>query len=320
MEIKEISGRYQDHCEGSRSYLSYEMPEASESADEWRMIMDNEISGFMICAARWMDGRQYILFDRTLRQRMDTCYENREMTYDELVKLLLSLNQCMDSVQEYLLNADALQLDAGKMYLGIEVSDLAVIYNPEEKRPFHDRIRGVAEYILNIIDHKDDRAVILAYQFYKYAASENFHMGEFLLQNRQSLHQPETGAEAVADRELENKNIAPEQLRSSMEKEVSADREQTYAEDYDLVCHESYDRSIMIRKSILMVMFAVFSFAVLVVLVLIYAPYNIGLILPVLVLGYILFAGWWYLNERKRKKQEEAERELYYQNRRTLEQ
>lgn len=187
--------------EGNHSYLAFECKEeltqgSGDYADEWRMLSQNRIEGLLPCGQRTEDGKTKYYYDISGKQSLERWYEGAEMNAEGLRRLLFSLQKVLRSTGEFMLSEDGISLLPDMIFYGIE-NDIAFFFSPVWKNDFAMSIRDFATYLLQKVDHTDEDAVFLAYQFYKYAVCDNFSLEVFLEQNRESLFTEEVETESM---------------------------------------------------------------------------------------------------------------------------
>lgn len=201
MENLSNSDQYEVIREGSRNYLLIRQSQNTGFAeDEWEQFQALSVRGLLPCRKHYRDGSTYLCYDITGKQSLRECFREEQIEYEELRMLLLALDRILKEIHEYLLTEDDLQLRPDIMYTSVDRKELFLVYAKCGRLCFMEQIRSFAEYLLNHMNHKDDRSVMLGYQFYKYATTEHFNMEEFLTENREYLLVADAGSdEAVTD-------------------------------------------------------------------------------------------------------------------------
>lgn len=187
--------------ENGRSYLICEDPEgghADEETEEWEQLRELAVPGLLSSHYVYRNGKRYCCYDITGKQCLSTYYKEREIGFSDCRSMLLSLDRLLCRMYECLLSEERLLFWPDKMYIGLEEKEIWMVYGEEaeeneqkERGEFLLQIRKFSEYLISRIDHNDDNAVTLAYQFHKYTCAESFNMGEFLTENRKCLNPSE---------------------------------------------------------------------------------------------------------------------------------
>ncbi len=185
--------------EGGRSYLL--LPEAvgADDPEEWEQFTALNIRGLLRCKRCCRDGKNYLSYDITGKQSISEYYKEREIGFEDCRSILMSMDRIFRQMYECLLPEENLQILPDRIYIGMEEKEVWLVYGRESGEGFPVQMKHFAEYVLDHIDYKDERAATLAHQFYKYAMAESFNMEEFLSENRKYLNPEETGTESETE-------------------------------------------------------------------------------------------------------------------------
>lgn len=153
-----------------------EHPSADKNEFESRMLQENNIPGFLRCTVRCVDGREQFAYDITSRQSMKRVYEEQDIGYRDMKSIFLGMMKGFDAVSEYFLNEENLILLPEYIYVDIETKQAFLCFYPHYHVNIHQSFQRFAEYLLQKTDHKDEKAVVLAYAFYKQTANEDYDL------------------------------------------------------------------------------------------------------------------------------------------------
>lgn len=168
--------------EGGRTYLLCACGEAFD--DEEAMLACNRPEGLLPVAKKSVNGQMMLSYDITGKQSLSGCYGKKAIAYRELCTVLLSVDGCLNRMEEYLLSVDSLILCPLYLYTNMTGKHLYFAYLPTLSGSFSEHIKELAHFLMEQVDYQDKRAVALAGQFYQYAEAENFCMTIFLEENR----------------------------------------------------------------------------------------------------------------------------------------
>lgn len=182
--------RFQQVREGGRTYLRC-VCEAFCS-DEEAMLADNRPEGLLAVTKRCVNGQMQLLYDITGRQSLSGCYEKKTISYDELCGMLLSVHSCLNRMEEYLLSESGLVFCPAYLYTNMAGRQLYFVYLPAMGGGFAEHIRELAHFLMEHVEYEDERAAMLAGQFYQYTAAENFSLTVFLEENRGYFEKADT--------------------------------------------------------------------------------------------------------------------------------
>ncbi len=149
-----------------------------------RMLMENHIRGLLPCSLKKVDCQSRFFYDITSRQSMAYIYENNSMDEQAVCTLLQGLYRALKEVKKYLLDMDKLVLEPDMIYMDIETREPFFCYLPGYQGEMTESFRKLTAYLLEHLERRDDRAVLLAYEVYRKAREENYSL-ERILQEAQ---------------------------------------------------------------------------------------------------------------------------------------
>lgn len=158
------------------------LSEADQAYDEFqiKMLMNNRIKGLLECEIRIIDGQEKFLYEISSKQPISRIYERTKLDYDTLISILRGIAGAVESAGEYLLDTRHFILQPEYMYMNPETKKISLcffpLYEAEPEQAFHK----LAEYVLDKIDYQEERAVVLAYDFYRRAKEDNFNIRSVL--------------------------------------------------------------------------------------------------------------------------------------------
>ncbi len=178
----------------NHNYLMIE-DEKEINADgyEMQMITHNSIASLLVMSIKYINAKVVLYYEISSKQSMQKIYENKELGYEELKKFLFQFHKMLLTAEEYLINSNYLIIDPEYIYLNIETNEISLIYCPWHEKNSKEAFQKLIEYILNRVDHQDEKAVLLAYKVYKDTRNKNFTIEEILdfsgIENNETLNQ-----------------------------------------------------------------------------------------------------------------------------------
>lgn len=145
----------------------------------YRMMTQNRIGRLLDCRQRQLDGEAFLYYDISSRQPLERLYEARKLNVEDLKHILYAVAAIQEDLGEYLLDEQGLLLDVGLVFTDVETEELYFCYDPEN-RTEESRYTRLADFFLGHVDHGDEHAVNIAYQFYKMSKAEYFVLSAFL--------------------------------------------------------------------------------------------------------------------------------------------
>lgn len=157
-----------------------------------RMLMANQIEGFLPCNVHQIDQKMLFYYDITSRQPLNVLLEHQQIQKDTLELLLSQLAEALENIRNYLLGLNGFLLKPELIYLDASKKQMWFCYYPGNKISFQNQLRELSEYLLPKLDHKDRDAVMMGYVFYQKCVEETMTADVLMeLLHRVSSSQPE---------------------------------------------------------------------------------------------------------------------------------
>lgn len=145
----------------------------------YRMMTQNRIGRLLGCSQRFLDGETFLYYDISSRQPLERLYESRKLDVEGLRQILYAIEAVQQDLGEYLLDEQGLMLEPGMIFANVETEELYFCFNPE-KCGAEQHYTKLADFFLGHVDHGDEHAVTIAYQFYQMSKAEYFVLSAFL--------------------------------------------------------------------------------------------------------------------------------------------
>lgn len=165
----------------NRNYLI-----VAESDDFWsddyqkKMLEANNIDGFLKYYSRQVNGEAFHCFEISSKQPLGRLLEVRNITRQEIEKLLTAIKRALDLTEEYLLEERQILLDAEYIYITPEDFQVFFCLVPGFPGNFPEALRMLLQYLLNKVDYKDRNSVSVVYQLYQESLKENYHIKDLI--------------------------------------------------------------------------------------------------------------------------------------------
>lgn len=143
-----------------------------ESDYQWQMLLNNRIQGLLPCKVKKVDGIADLYYEITSKQPLNQLYQKQKMNYQSLKNMFQNLYMVIMKLEEFLLPADGIIMNPQMIYVDMEKDEFYFCVIPDydhEMGSLHDLL----EFLLDCIDYKDEKAVAMAYEWYKKAGEEN---------------------------------------------------------------------------------------------------------------------------------------------------
>lgn len=145
----------------------------------YRMIQENRIRRLLTCQERMVDGESCLYFEISSRQALKQFYEGQRMDAAGIGQILQAVVQVQEDMGEYLLDGAGLLLEPTYIFIDVETEELYFCFYPgwgKDQNPY----MHLADFFLEHVDHGQESAVNLAYQFYKMSKSDSFVLASFM--------------------------------------------------------------------------------------------------------------------------------------------
>lgn len=168
-------------------------------ADDYqiRMLMENSIDGFLKMELRIIEREIIFFYDISQKQTIGQFYEHKTISFVQLKAILFGIHNALLCGSRYLIEEKHIILDPDYIYVNPENLHLSLVFFTEHDKDIKESFRCFADYILLHIDHKEDKAVILAYQLYKITREENYTLEEILaiaVENQSNMEEDDKSA------------------------------------------------------------------------------------------------------------------------------
>lgn len=171
---------YERKLKGNSLILSECDQTKKENTFEERMITENSIRGFLPCVLRMTDEGNQFIYDITSKQNYCLLFEEKELKENDIRKLISGIVNVRAELYEYLLSDDNLILNPQFLYADPETKVPSFVFYPYYCTNINESLNQLALFILEKTDHKDKKAVELAYGFYKLILKEEYSFEKLL--------------------------------------------------------------------------------------------------------------------------------------------
>ena len=182
---------------------NYLVAEAQEDFPgyEAHMLAANTIQGLLGMRIRYTDGRASYYYDITSRQPLGRLLEGRQITVGEICGLIQQIYGTLKRMEEFFLGDKGILLEPQYIYIEPETFQAGLCFVPGLEGNFSESLSRLLQYLLRQVDHRDKRAVILAYSLYQESLKENYSLEDLL-----SLMEDEGRKEAAGNNQEDQEN------------------------------------------------------------------------------------------------------------------
>jgi hypothetical protein len=163
----------------NHNYLIIECPETvGNERYQLKMITDNTIPGLLRTSKRYINGEAFLYYEVNSLQALATMFEHRKMSKTMTLRLLDSLRRVLLEMRNFLLGDDGLLLKPEYIYVNWEKEEVFFIYYPFEDDVEQNQVKHLLEYLVRVIDHRDEQLTDMIYSMCHLAEREGLSLSE----------------------------------------------------------------------------------------------------------------------------------------------
>ena len=219
-KIPELKTRTEKSPSGSR--LLIEGGSFREDNYENKVLQNSRIPGSLPFRPLLRDEEVLFSYDISSLESLDSRCREKKLDYRELSVLMESLNGLLLSLEEYLLPEKLILLDPSLIYYHPEEKRYLFPLLPERENHFPLSLRALLRRVLEEIDYRSERSIILAYSLFRESCREDFRMEELMRivrKNGKKAREERQKAEGGEREKRKGKEKAEDSdLRESLEK------------------------------------------------------------------------------------------------------
>lgn len=143
-----------------------------------QMLLHNDIPGLLNLQVKNSNNEYEFCYEISSLQPISRIYEHKEISYQNLATILRGISEAVKSARNYMLDNNGLMISPTYIYADVESLSLKLIHYPMYDNDVKESYRCLSEFILDRIDHQDNKAVMLAYDLFKIIKSDSFVISE----------------------------------------------------------------------------------------------------------------------------------------------
>lgn len=141
-----------------------------------RMLLGNRIYGLLPMNTAGINENRIYQYDITGRQALDVLLEHKQIDEHMLVGLLAGICGIAERLENYLLLENRLLLSPEFIFRDYETGEFWFCYYPGNMSETEYTFQRLTEYLLTKIDHKEERAVQIAYCIYEEVLKDRYSL------------------------------------------------------------------------------------------------------------------------------------------------
>ncbi len=193
---------------------------------EAHMLAANRIQGLLGMKVRYRDGNALYYYDITSRQPLGRLLENRQVMVEEICSLLRQIYSTLRRMEEFFLGDGGILLEPEYIYMEPEAFQAGLCFVPGLEKNFPEELSHLLQYLLRHVDHRDRKAVILAYSLYQESLKENYCLEDLLHLMEREEKKETDGAKEERDIPAEEKEQTEEEQENWMDYKETENGEQ----------------------------------------------------------------------------------------------
>ncbi len=269
-----------------------------------RMLQYHTSDVLLPCSLQSMDNRTEFCYDITAKESLQDHLLHQKVKACDLRELLEEFIRMLSETEMFLLDADQILLQPELVFYDKENHHLQFCWFPGEKTEIYLQFRNLMEYLLPLLDHRDDEAVRIGYGVYRCLMEPGFHIEQIKAQLYRGQRETEVEQEDIPT-EREEREEREESRESSEHSRERAQAIRSFFEESDEDLEEAEKKQpgkSGKRSGLLVILWAA---AFLGVCVLRCLGYLTFLTFPVLLCGFLIVLALLLVNEfliSKKKK------------------
>lgn len=163
--------------ESTHSYLILEKTKAPDY--QMKMVWENHIEGLLRADIRSLNGTEELYYDITGKQSLYHLFLKRQMNYEDIRGVLLSIYHLCEEIRYYLLEEERILFMPEYCFYNTDTAkaDWVFYERCEREAGLYEKL---SEYIIEHMNHEDKKGIDIGYKFYKWVREEHFNIGRIV--------------------------------------------------------------------------------------------------------------------------------------------
>lgn len=156
-----------------KCYLVIEAEQGVKTGYQQKMVLHNDLQGLLRVEYRQVDENFKYYYDITNKVSLFELWKNNDVTEQKIELLFTSIIKIVQDVRSYLLCQDNFILSPHYIYLDSSDNAVFLCYYEAYQVDIRLQLVKLVEYLMEIMDYKEERAVTLTYRLYKELREES---------------------------------------------------------------------------------------------------------------------------------------------------
>lgn len=167
------------YSDAMANYIVLKCPEGAREDYQYRMLAVNHINGLLPCIHRRIDGEEFLYYNITSRQSVARIYDHKNISGEQLNKLLYATANMVRTLSVYLLDPNNLLLNPEYIFYDYEREEYCFTYYPEGITS--QNCEELFVYLSERIEPEDAESQLIIYRLCELAQNEGFLLKAELL-------------------------------------------------------------------------------------------------------------------------------------------
>lgn len=132
-----------------------------------KMLTENEIKGLLPCEIRTIDMEDRYYYDISSKQAIVNVFERGQVDELQTQKLVQNIIEAVKESKKYMLSESDFILHPEYVYMNISNFEIGLCYLPGYNVSMKEQLSVFLEFILEKLDHNNQKAIVMAYGLYK---------------------------------------------------------------------------------------------------------------------------------------------------------
>ncbi len=161
--------------------------DCGDEKDSIEMFQFNKIPYFLSMQKQTTDTELKFCYDITSKRSLEQLLEYKSLDYLLFQKIITSFDQACIETENYMLTENDILLKPEFVFIESDTEQMVYCYFPGNQHDICKQFKEFMEYLLRILNHKDEQAVRLAYGIYQRVIEEKASLHNVLGRTEQIL-------------------------------------------------------------------------------------------------------------------------------------
>lgn len=212
------------------SFILKPEKECGNEKDSIEMFRYNKIPYFLSMKEQMADARLQFCYDITGKRSLEQLLEYKTLDYLLLQKIITSFDCACIETENYMLTENDILLEPEFVFLESSTEQMVYCYLPGNQQDICAQFKKFMEYLLPVLDHKDERGVRLAYGIYQKVVEEKASLHSVLGSTEKILAENPCVNMHIMEKKPSNKNSSMLSENLSDASKSMPEAESLYAE------------------------------------------------------------------------------------------